>query len=169
MVVTLAIMTLILAMTVMQDRNASKPLKILNQAYEVALFIREAQVKGTSVVGSGANFDRAFVVHIDPANNDRLTMYLDENDNGTHLEGESSLDTLVLENGMTVTGCVGTIALPDTTCGITNIAFKRPHLDARIRHNTNAALYAATEVTVTDASGIAHTVLVYNTGLISVE
>ncbi len=167
-VIVLALMMLILGVTLRTDRAAQGTVRHLNTTYEVALFMREAQVRGTSVVKTGADFDKAVGVHAAAGATNELLMFIDGNGDGRYQSGETILDRLTLKDATAVTGCAGTLASPGATCGALHIVFKRPHPDARIRLGAGTTINEAAELRVV-AGGVTRTVVVYNTGLISVD
>ena len=166
-VTVMAIMATILGITLSVDRSSQTAIKQLNATYEVALFIREAQVMGTSVVNEGSSFDHAIGIFFDDSAQTDIIMFSDSDDDNEYGAGDTIIETMELQDNTSVTACAGPFANPSASCGDTNIVFKRPHPDALIYDDGGSERNAA-QVTVS-ASGISRNILVYNTGLISVE
>jgi prepilin-type N-terminal cleavage/methylation domain-containing protein len=175
LVVVMALMTIILGVTLSTDRRSQNALKQINATYEVALFVREAQIEGTSVVEQAGTFDHAVGVHV--SNGSTLTKYLDVSGDGWYDSSsiDTELGTVTLRDGATISRtCAGTEAemtsdpVGGNCTGDLSVAFKRPHPDALVYIGASgpAADVARIEVTL---DGITRHILIYNTGLISVE
>ena len=163
--------------------NSSTVLRSL--AYNVALSIRQAQVYGTSIQGTGGVFASGYGVHFSTISPKNYTIFADANSDGQRApSGTEDVKTFTLNNGYTVSEfCVynnlSTIhcsaATHDTTGAATinslDIVFKRPNPDAYFYATlagVSVGTYAKSYITIRATDGTTRALSVTTTGQISV-
>lgn len=159
-VVVVAIVALLSAVLMFQFRKFDSQLLLRNTAYEVAGALREVQVFGVSVRGSGGYFDAGYGLHFTMG-----TSYLafrDTNLSGTYDASDLTLATYAITGNRRISAlCVGT----DCTKTSLDILFRRPDPDAIFNPGG-----ASAEVRIGSTVGTnIRKVLVSTTGQISIQ
>lgn len=189
MLVVVAIFGILSAILMFNYGNFSDSTLSTNIAYEVALQIREAQVFGLGVRGSGStfsdSFDNAYGVYVNvPVGSDSNTVifFLDAN---TDTECDGAGGAACSCSGDPTDECVDSKTLPQgikftdlrvydgVACKEINslaVSFKRPNPDALIRMNGDPTAYQAAQIEITaPRSGDKRYVIVRDNGQISVS
>mgnify|MGYP002395996535 CR=1 FL=1 len=184
----IAIITIITSVLMTGWGNSRETQLITNNAYEIAIEVREAQKSGQSVLqrpGSGATY--AYGIHIPPrgsAGLDYIVQFSDLNENDAYDAGEE-VETLDFESGVVVKAvCLIPQGSPDfydvsvsnpgwctgNAASAVDVLFKRPLEDALIKiHPSGPSNYAGIEFVVgSDATSFSKVVNVLFTGQISV-
>ncbi|MCK5027487.1 MAG: hypothetical protein KAS07_03645 [Candidatus Pacebacteria bacterium] len=173
------------SVTVYNYRNFDNMVELKNQALEIALTIREAQVnalssRGTDVSDPGT-FRYSYGVFFDKANHDSSYMFFvnkDDDDPATKFwfddlswdcAGNECIKKHDLRTGYTITD----ICIPEGTCGVetdVSISFKRPDPEAIIRDQNNSSTnLASVEIELSSPKGATSTIHVTQTGQIYIE
>jgi prepilin-type N-terminal cleavage/methylation domain-containing protein len=146
LVVVMALLSIITALVVSSGRGSQQPLRLVNNAYEVALLIREAQVSASSVLGgSSIAFNAPIVVRVEPDSN-QMDMFVDNNDNGSIDVSETPLRTLALEPRIEVQGA----SLDGTSTGgaAVCIRFLRPTTTATLTECGDPTTHSSATITL---------------------
>ena len=149
---------------------------LTNQAYEIALILREAQSFGIAVrEGEGATgFDIGYGIYVSTGDNTRITLFSDADKNELYDVSDPIVREFVLNRGSTISEfCVSTGGTE--TCsgaGVNNmsVAFVRPDPDAKIHANGSAATgYQSASIEIISPDGDTKRVVAFSTGQIAVE
>lgn len=178
--VTAIIVIITLVLLLRQSKFDSSTI-LRSVAYSVALSVRQAQVYGTSVLGSSNGSAIAYApgygLFFGRTSPQIYILYADFNNNGGYDAGEA-VQTFTLNAGYTISeACVnfsnGTkncTGADDTTGSHTidsvNIVFKRPNPDAVF--NANPA-YVSSYIQVRSNDGTTRSVLITSAGQINVQ
>lgn len=178
LMVTIAIVTLITALIMVRYSSFDSSVLLNNQAFEIALDLRDTQVRSVSVNASdtgGDVFSSNFGLYFELANPDTYIFFQDRS---THFTGVGrydaveavgdpfELDPRFLIRGMYVNNDV------NQTVSNASIVFQRPNFDARFGFSGAApSNVASLHIIVGSVRNSASTkvVSVYNSGLITVE
>jgi hypothetical protein len=195
--VTMAIMVIVTSIMLFNQAKFDSSTILRSLAYSVALSVRQAQVYGTSVLGTstpqvacngfysaGECYVSAYGVYFNAASPGQYILFADLNNNGRYDTGEDikvfSLNTNYtisqfcangVNNGSNVSRC--SPALINSL----SIVFKRPNPDAQFYADFNGTPIAGdvyTSATIqlqdpSDTTGPVRGVTVTNTGLISAQ
>ncbi len=151
LMVTISIM-LIMTSVVIFNYNKFNDSSLLGAfAYDISLTIRQAQVYGVAVKEGGAsgqmspistdsfnNFQSAYGVHFDKSTPEAtpLTLFVDENNNGSYDNGETVIQTYKFQRGINIESlCIANnVSLGNNPCTFDalDIVFKRPDPEAKI-------------------------------------
>ena len=170
--ISIAILVIITSVILVQSASSRGGLVLTNDAYEVALMVRETQSFGVSVREgeAGGDFDVGYGVFVqDPT---RVIMYNDIDKDAAYDSGSDPIVREVnLQRGNTITNfCLsngGSQTCSGAISGI-SIAFIRPNPDAYISDN-NGTFYQDAEITISSPYGDTKRVTAYTTGQISVD
>jgi len=188
LVVTMAIMAVITAVTLANHSKFGGQVTLRNLAYEMALVVREAQTYGVSVrklnKTSVTNFDAGYGIHFNANDKTHYTMFTDthRDDGGTGGDGlynttleqviEYSIGRGYKLNKLYVIDNTGARFDADeclTGQPVLDILFKRPEPDAIIRFcGDETKIYNAAEVELISPRDDTMKVLVEVSGQISV-
>jgi prepilin-type N-terminal cleavage/methylation domain-containing protein len=197
LLVVLAIMAILTgALLVRQGRfNSSTILRSL--AYSVALSVRQAQVYGTSVVGTttsagncvggfynaGSCYASAYGLYFDKGAPNTYILFADLNNDGQY-QAKEAVKTFTLNNGYIISkfcasgfnGPISVLQCSNTTISSMNVIFKRPNPDASFTALNSSGLPISGDVysgayiqlQVTGDSANTKSVNVLSTGQVSV-
>jgi prepilin-type N-terminal cleavage/methylation domain-containing protein len=178
LLVVIAIMVLVASLVLVQRRSASEALEVTNLAYEVALFIRQAQSYGIAVreedIGSG-EFNIGYGVLFDETNPTQISLFRDIDRNSLYNSGDSILEVMTLNDGYTVALFCGETSGGGLNCssggGLDTLAisFVRPSPDAQIEGDPPSSPYSAAHVHILSPSGFEKVISTYITGQIAIE
>jgi|GEM_PF-3696953 len=163
--VTFAILAILLATVLVGDNKSQEPFNLVNEAYNVAVFIREAQVKATSVISGSTDFDEAIGVHYGGGDRTMIESFNDANDDGVYAVGEKTGE-LTLHNKIKISNACGDGGCTSTGDPL-HIVFKRPLIDAHITYGGH--LNDTAVLCLSAPSGATVGVIVNSTGRIYVE
>lgn len=160
--ITAAIIGTITGLIVLKYGAFNNLILLKNQAYQIALDLRDIQARALSALGDGTNFRDGYGVYFATAQNDRYIFFVDLNDNNIYNTGEE-IETRRIDSRFRLSRlCNG------TSCGITtmSVVFRRPNFDAKM-NNGSVSLGRIEIVGRTGSS--TRTVQVNAAGQISVE
>lgn len=172
--VSIAIIGLITALIMVRYGAFNSSVLLKNQAYEIALDIREAQSFATSVRGEGVDFRSAYGLYFSTATNQNLTYFFFQDTNGNEIYngGEEVGTARPLDQRFFVKQICGN----NCSVNYTNItiSFLRPDFDASIRGRLTSGGWhtpANTEIVIANTvdPSIERRVYVTTTGEISVK
>ncbi len=175
MLVSISIIALISTLVLANHNRFNNSLLLGNLAYDIALSIRQAQVYGLSVKGSGSNFQVGYGVHFSSPNS--FIFYSDDNNNKTYDTGTDTIvETYAIGQGNRFLRFCGVTANNTATCsddspGLSylDIVFFRPDPDAVIKGSSLGVTYSRAQVIVTSPAGDTREVDIASTGQISVK
>src|SRR5690606_769148 len=124
--ITAAIIGLITGIVTLRYGSFNNLILLKNQAYQIALDIRETQTRALSVQGTGSGFRFPYGVYFATAQPDRYIIFTDSNQSGVYNAGEE-LDSRQLDSRFSLTQlCSG------SNCSLStlSITFRRPNFDA---------------------------------------
>ena len=183
LLVSIAIISVITAVALVQQGQFNQTVALTNLAYEVALSVREAQVFGISVreFSDGAVTNRPYGVEFAREYQTRYHVYVDIDGNSRY-SGENELVGVgeltrgnIIERFCGITGNTETCG--STTGSVTalralSVQFMRPHPDAIIRGITNTGstqVFDGARIYLMSPEGTSRCVRVRATGQVSVE
>ncbi len=194
LLVVVAIMVIITSVTLIRQSEFDSSTLLRSLAYSISLSVREAQVYGTSVLCTQASCNTSILapsygIFIDSANTGTYKIFADTNipANGFYgtVPADEAIQTFALAKGYTISevcaiqGSTKKCSGPDdsteeATIQSINIVFKRPNPDAiiiPIDSNGYVVLgvYSSAYIQVKSAAGTFRSVVVYNTGQVSVQ
>ena len=103
-----------------------------NQAFVIALDLRETQTSSLSAVGSEAEFRRPYGIHFDTAQADRYTFFRDSNEDGLFTAAEA-LEVRRLDSRFQIRRICGGSSASCTSLEDLTVTFERPNFDAILR------------------------------------
>lgn len=179
LLVVVSIMLIITSTLLLQQRKFNSATLMRTLAYNIALSIRQAQVYGTSVVGttttSGITFAAGYGIYFSTPGSYRL--FADINNNGRYVASESQ-QTFTLGSGYTISNFCAVVTPSSYYCktggtgtNITSIAisFKRPNPDAQLVELTDVSTAVSSAyIQLKSPGGDTRAVSVTTTGQISV-
>jgi len=174
LIVTVAIFVVITSLVLVKNNKFNSSVQLSNLAYEVALVIRQAQVFGISVRGTGADsFSAGYGIHFNASNNTSFVFFSDLDNNKKYDGANELIETLSTRGGNHVSSfCVVNNSNVETcsNSGSTlDITFKRPNPEATIKTNFGAENYRTAKIYISSSSGEQRIVSVQFVGQISVE
>ncbi|OGG42084.1 hypothetical protein A2837_00010 [Candidatus Kaiserbacteria bacterium RIFCSPHIGHO2_01_FULL_46_22] len=162
--ITAGIIGLITGIIVLKYGAFNNLILLKNQAFQVALDLRETQTRALSAQGqTGTAFRDGYGIYFATAASDRYVLFVDTNDNNVYNSGEE-LETRMLDTRFMISGLCN-----NSSCGLTtmSIVFKRPNFDALI--NNGAISTGKVNVTPKNGATNVRTIVVNAAGQISVE
>lgn len=187
--VTTAIIGLVTALVMVRYDSFNSAVLLKNQAFEIALDLREAQTYAIAVRGTNAQFREEYGIHFNTATGADRQRYIFFLDNGTSLNPpqynapEQIGPARMLDNRFQIQViCVNSMN-PSTSCSPNQVAtwldvsFARPDFDARMRarRSSDPAIGAVvnggayvTVVSLSDPNFRRH-IIISPTGQITVE
>lgn len=176
LLVAMSIFIVLTGVLIVQRPTARSGLETTNVAYDVALFLREAQTFGLGTLGSGSNFDVGYGVHMARSDLSRLILFVDNNKNGTYDGASEFLEEYTFPDKVSLFQYCGVHPSGTTNCGDAsggiqgiNIAFIRPDPDAKISLHPGSAQFEQASIHLLHDRGDTSTVSVFHTGQISVS
>lgn len=178
LMVVLGIFAVLTSVVVYKYRDFNNSIILTNVAYEVGLLVRQAQVYGLSVKGSGAgNFDNGYGVYVirgttrAPITPGLLKLFADDGDK-MYKPNDTTIDTLLLPTGYSISG-LNTFNSQGNFSGKKNasIVFVRPNPKAYIVGDGQSLSDNVPEIhiDIKSPSGATKTIIVWHTGQISVK
>jgi len=180
LMVTIAIVTVIMGIILIENSKFNDSIILTNTAYEVALVARQAQVFGLSskaassgTVYSGYGISASAV----SGENAVVRLFADTNSDGKYQSTEEITGGVQLGRGIRVTHiCFNTgtqVCNSTTDLSTTNIIFKRPNPESDIRDGTGAIPNGVKQVQInvdtTSSTSGRRCVIIYKSGQISVK
>lgn len=172
--ITLAIISILTALVMVRYGSFNSAVLLKNQAFEIALDLRETQVFSISVRGESNEFREEYGVYFN-TNSSTDQEYIFWQDAGSaavprYNSGEE-IQTILLDDRFEIIDmCVNGATAP---CGAVNpihISFARPNFDAKMRDNAGN-VYETVEIIIAPVAdtSITRSVFVTSTGQITVE
>ncbi len=141
--ITSAIIGILTGVVLVRYNGFNSSVLLKNQAFELALAIREAQVFSVSIRGDGSEFREAYGVHIDLTSGptQTYTLFLD---NGSDAElfdaSDQIVETVLIDSRFEIHDICVTIggsercssASGNSDPNSLDVSFRRPNFDARI-------------------------------------
>lgn len=136
--ITTAIIGIITGLVTLRYGSFNNLILLKNQAYQVAIELREAQTRALSAAGSEGGFRRPYGIHFSMSNPDRYILFLDSNpDNGLYDSGEE-LETRRLDSRFRLKRLCSGSSISCTSLTGLSITFRRPNFDAIMNAGTVA-------------------------------
>ncbi len=135
--ITAAIIGIITGIIALRYGAFNNLILLKNQAYQIALELRETQTRSLSTIATSTTdvlaFRRAYGIYFATAQPTQYVIFRDSNDNGQY-NPEEALETRKLDSRFQLS-C---IALNSGSCGngTVSVTFKRPNFDAIINGST---------------------------------
>lgn len=185
MIVTLAIFALITSIMLARYKDFNGGIILTNLAYEIAITLRQAQVYGLSVRGSGAIFTSAYGIHIAWPTSNKFVLFVDADPikDNKYTSSSEDVEIYTTSRGNTIddfcatqTQVGGTVEC-GKTLGITflDVMFLRPNPEAIFKTDKNDdpgenVTYRSASITVkSPTTGRTKTITIQSTGQISVQ
>ncbi len=180
LMVTVTIITLITALVMVKYSSFDSSILLNNQAFELALDIRETQVRSISVqAGTGGSdvFSSNYGLYFDKGNTDEYILFQDLTEqallvDGRFDEGAEEIGAPFTFDPRFVLNDIYVNNNPSITVNNASIIFQRPNFDARFGFSAppggSVSSVHIVIASVRDPSS-KKTVSVYNSGLITVE
>ena len=174
LMVTIAIITLVTGVVLVRYNSFNNVIILTDQAYELALDIREAQVLGVSVGGTSDSFRKAYGIYITLTTPNRYLLFQDNLTTGLKLQydsGEEIGEPYTIDSRFEITQICTTKSGVER-CDNTDVSmvFKRPDFDAKI--TTNIVSYPDQLTIVVSSvrdSSVSKRIVLYPSGQISVQ
>lgn len=168
LMVTIGIILIITSIVMVRYASFNSTTLLNNQAYEIALNLREAQVFAVSVRGEENQFRLSYGLHFDASS---LQYYLfgDSNNNGRYNSGEEIGDPYAIDERFTLSRlCVNSPDNCNSTVPRASVLFTRPNFDAAI-NGPGVSNANSLSVEVESRNGATRRVTVWQTGQIEVD
>lgn len=176
LLVSITIMVLITAGLVVQSSRSRSDLGLTNEAYDVALLVREAQVFGTAVrEGESDDFNKRYGVSFDMYGPGTVVLFRDDDMDGRFLSQDEYVKQVILKAGNTIERVCGELASGDRHCSDNGdiheltVYFQRPALDALIHGFDGNHEYQTAEIKLSTRDGKVRYIDILGTGQISVR
>lgn len=169
--ITSAIIGIVTAIVVIKYGAFNSSVLLRNQAYELALSIREAQVFSVSVRRDQSGFREPYGIYASRTSPQQYVLFVDSvTENGRYDAGEE-VQTFTLDSRFVIEEiCLGTDS--DPNCGVEDISitFNRPDFDANMDSSSAhpSPQLGSIKVSGTNDTSVVREVQVRSTGLISV-
>jgi prepilin-type N-terminal cleavage/methylation domain-containing protein len=168
MLITAAIIGIITALVTIKYGSFNNLILLKNQAYQIALEMREMQTQSISAVGRGEDFRRPYGLYFTTSEPSRYRLFIDMDDPGDSGYGNynagEELEVRNLDSRFRLSRlCSG------SNCSLTtlSVTFQRPNFDAIINGGTVSD--ASIEITAVTNSSSTRTVGVNAAGQITVQ
>lgn len=170
--ITLAIISVLTVLVMVRYSSFDSAVLLQNQAFEIALDLREAQSYAISVRGEGNEFREEYGLYFNKNTQPQeYTFWLDNGDTQP-TRYQSDTDTTLEVRGMDQRFTLQDICVNDDTCGVINlsVSFARPNFDAMIvRGNGNVVNNAEIVVASVRDSSRTKTIRITSAGQITVQ
>ena len=180
--ITSAIIGIVTAVVVLKYGSFNSTVLLKNQAFEVALGIREAQVFSVSIRGESLDFRKAYGVFFDLSSgpSQEVLLFLDDGTtDGKYDTDDLTVETIILDSRFEISQiCADTGGSTVCSGGSMNqisIMFSRPDFDAKFNVSddgtTVAGSYISSTITLapTEGGAITRDIIVSSSGNISVK
>lgn len=136
--ITTAIIGIITGLVTLRYGSFNNLILLKNQAYQVAIDLRETQTRALSVAGTTGRFRRPYGMHFNMSEPDRYTLFLDSNpENGVYDIGEQ-LEVRRLDSRFQLKRLCSGSSESCTSLPELSITFRRPNFDAIMNAGTVA-------------------------------
>lgn len=171
--ITSAIIGIVTAIVVVKYGAFNSTILLKNQAFEVAIAIREAQVYSISTRGESNAFRNDYGVFVDVSSGstNSVVLFIDSDEDGMYdTSSDITVETLTLDSRFEISDfCVDVSGANDCSLDTLAITFTRPDFDANIK--ADSSVFPDASITLSSLSGgsFTRTVTVSATGQISVQ
>ncbi len=178
MLITLAIIGLVVGMMLLRHGAFNSATLLKNQAFEVALDIRETQVYAVSVRGNNADFREEYGLHFNMSNPQEYVFFLD---NGSvtpprYNSGEEIDPLRLLDSRFEIVDlCVDVTTTANCDVDWLDVSFGRPNFDAGLRYRpeggptgNNTTKAARIDIAATNDTSFMRSIYITSTGQINV-
>lgn len=176
--ITTAIVGIVTAIVVIRYGAFNSAVLLRNQAYEVALSIREAQVFSVSIRGNSGEFREPYGIYFADAPTQQYLLFVDADGDGRYDSGEE-LETFTIDSRFAISDiCLGASASIPTDvsaldCGKNDLSvtFERPDFDANMQSTSgfSSAVQGTIVLVPINGADAQRLINIRSTGLISVE
>ena len=130
--ITAAIIGLITGIVTLRYGSFNNLILLKNQAFQIALELREIQTRSLSATGNSSEFRRPYGIYFATAEPDVYVIFRDSNEDGYYTAGEE-LETRRLDSRFTINQLCSGI-----NCSLTalSVTFQRPNFDAVMNNGT---------------------------------
>ncbi|MCA9361352.1 prepilin-type N-terminal cleavage/methylation domain-containing protein [Candidatus Kaiserbacteria bacterium] len=171
LLVTISIVTLITAIVMIRYSSFDSSVLLNNQAYEIALDIRETQVRAISIQardpGTGDAFTSNYGLFYDIDEPTEYIFFQDTGSNNGKYDLGEEIETLHLDGRFIISSITSNGSVTENEA---SIIFKRPNFDAIMEDDSNNSLNSV-EITVQAKrnSSSNRKVIIYSSGQVTVE
>lgn len=182
LILSLAIFISLTAYFIINFNTVNSRIALDNEAHEIALWIREAQAYAMGSRAQAPIATLTYGIHVDSSQPTSFILFVDRSAprnyaydaGGACGDGISEcIKQIQLPTGMSISAVsAGADSTSQTPQSPLDITFTRPNPDARIQSLTNpspAPSFARGEISIVSAKGFARTVVVLDSGQISVR
>ena len=183
LLITSAIITIVTAIVVVKHSAFNNAVLLKNQAYEIALAMREAQVYAVSSKGDESEFRERYGMYFSTgsaSNRQKATVYINTKGSPNRFEGtDEELETIILDSRFEISDvCADTVSSGEVCVRGNNnkasVSFKRPDFDPyfSLHDGSNyGGEVTAARIIIAPVSGssITRTIEITQTGQISVR
>lgn len=178
--ITSAIIGIITAIVVVKYGAFNSSILLRNQAYEIALAIRQAQVFSISVRSDTTDFRDEYGIHVALVDGKAqlVTLFVDSVTDNDAYDGPGSgeeVEELYLDSRFEIYELCVWNTLPKACAGVDDLSvvFKRPDFDAKISSSDVSAgaeqVNGEIHIQGTNSSSVTRTIFINGTGQVSVQ
>lgn len=150
--ITTAIIGIITGLVTLRYGSFNNLILLKNQAYQVAIDLREAQTKAVSVAGTTGAFRQPYGMYFSTSQPDRYILFLDSNpENGVYNTGEE-LETRRIDSRFRLKRLCSGSSASCTSLSELSITFRRPNFDAIMNAGTVANAVVEIETITGDST-----------------
>ena len=172
-IVTLSIVTIITTLVMFRYGSFNSAVLLKNQAYEIALDIREAQVFAISVRGNTSQFREEYGVYFSLAANENKQYVfwqdIGADSNPQYDDSSEEINTTNLDNRFSVVGICLDDAPSPCSPNTVSISFARPNFDAVIVRGGTRYQTAEIIIAPDNDPSFTRSIFITSTGQITVE
>lgn len=167
LLVTLGIFAVITGAVLANYRGYNTNALFANASEDIVLALRQAQVYGVGVKGTGTSFTTPYGVYFETTNPNQIKIFADADSNGIYSAGDNDIEIIKWPSTIGIATSNGLLC--DSTSVVTNLSvtFTRPNPDATIYTATGPC---ATDGKIAITNGIKNAlVTITSTGQISLQ
>lgn len=185
LLVVSAIIVILTTVLLLRQSSFDSSTILRSVAYSVALSVRQAQVYGTSVLGSSSGgtvkYASAYGIYFNKSTPSSYTLFADFNNNGVYDSSTETIKVFSLNAGYTLYRACATISAGSDRCtnnlgglfglgtNSVTILFRRPNPDAVFKTDTSGESYVSAWIEVQSPNAAKRAVLITSAGQISVQ
>lgn len=164
--ITTAIIGIITGIVTLRYGSFNNLILLKNQAYQVAIDLRESQTRALSVTGASGGFRQPYGIHFSVSNPDRYMIFLDSDpENGVYNVGEE-LEIRRLDSRFQISRLCSGSSESCSPLSDLSITFRRPNFDAIMNAGTVSNGVVEIETLTSDST---RTININAVGQITVE
>lgn len=169
MIVAVGIVAIISSLVLSNYRGFDNSVLLTNLAHDVALSVREAQVYGISVRGTGSSFDAGYGITFNTNTPGIYTLFADTNGNNRYNSSDTVIDIYSFDSRYRISRLEEiTSGGTDPISGRLNIVFTRPDPEPVFSIGGSIQDMTGVRITLRSQDGSTRTVDVFSTGQISI-